>query len=72
MNFKNKQQRAFEIDYEYFAMHFWPQIHRMYYTYRHISAHMIWTEIYSTIKGSANSHLYFGHYLSESVYLEKC
>lgn len=33
---------------------------------------MIWTEIFSTIKGSANSHLYPGGYLPEKVYLEKC
>jgi hypothetical protein len=55
---------AFEIDYDYFATHFWPLINKRYYTAKNISAHMIWTEIFSTIKGSANSHLYLGGYLS--------
>jgi len=60
------------VDFDYFAVHFWPQIKKRYYTAKNISAHMIWTEIYSSIKGSANAHLYPASYVPEKVYLEKC
>lgn len=63
---------SFEVDFDYFAMHFWPHIKKRYYTDKNISAHMIWTEIYSTIKGGATSHFYPGGYLPEKIYIEKC
>lgn len=57
------------MDYDYFVTHFWPNVQKKYYCTRNITPHLIWTEIYSTIKGSASSHLYPGQYMSQNVYL---
>jgi hypothetical protein len=40
---KGKHKLSFEIDFDYFAVHFWPQIKKRYYTAKNISAHLIWT-----------------------------
>lgn len=50
---KNKSKLSFEVDYDYFIVHFWPLVVRKYYSSRNITPHLVWTEIYSTIKGSA-------------------
>jgi hypothetical protein len=52
---KNKLKNilSFEVDYEYFVVHFWPRVIKKYYSSRNITPHLVWTEIYSTIKGSA-------------------
>ena len=54
----HKRGYCFEIDFEYFEAHYWPTIQKQYYHNKHITAHLVWTEIYSTIKGSAYSHQY--------------
>ena len=59
------RQLSFEVDYEYFAIHFWPKI----VAKTHHNAIVIWTEIASYIKGSAESHKYPGWYLPKNTYL---
>jgi superfamily I DNA/RNA helicase len=72
---KNKQQRqtkktgvSFEVDYDYFARHFFPGARK--YHIAKVTEHLCWTEIFSVIKGSVESHTYRGGYLPEKVYLE--
>lgn len=57
------------MDYEYFVVHFWPRVVKKYYSSRNITAHLVWTEIYSTIKGSAEAHQYPGQYLTQHAYI---
>ena len=59
------RQLSFEVDYDYFVVHFWPKI----IAKTHHNAIVIWTEIASYIKGSADSHKYPGWYLPKNVYL---
>lgn len=59
------RQLSFEVDYEYFVVHFWPKI----VAKTHHNAIVIWTEIASYIKGSAESHKYPGWYLPKNTYL---
>lgn len=68
---KNKKSGifSFEVDYEYFVVHFWPRVVKKYYSSRNITAHLVWTEIYSTIKGSAEAHHYPGQYLTQHAYI---
>jgi hypothetical protein len=35
-----------------------------------MTPHLVWTEIFSTIKGSANAHFYPGMNLTEAAYLK--
>lgn len=64
---KSRRQLSFEIDYEYFYKHFWSHIRYM------VSSEplVVWTEISSTIKGSGDSHLFLGWFLSKTTYLER-
>lgn len=55
---------SFEVDYDYFVIHFWPRVVKNYYSSRNITAHLVWTEIYSTIKGSATAHQYPAQFLT--------
>lgn len=61
---KNKKALSFEVDYDYFLTYFWPNVRHKHYAARNITAHLVWTEIYSTIKGGASAHLYPGFYLT--------
>lgn len=60
---------SFEVDFDFFCTHFWPHVNRRFYSSRNITPQLVWTEIYSTIKGSASSHMYPGQYMPEKVYL---
>ena len=60
---------SFEVDYDYFVVHFWPRVVKKYYSSRNITPHLVWTEIYSTIKGSATSHQYATQFLTQNAYL---
>lgn len=62
---------SFEVDYDYFATYFWPTVQHKHYSARNITSHLVWTEIFSTIKGSASAHLYPGLYLPEKVYMSE-
>ena len=66
---KNKKSLSFEVDYDYFYTYFWPNVRHKHYSAKNITPHLVWTEIYSTIKGSASAHLYPGLYLPEKVYI---
>ena len=67
---KNRNIISFEVDYEYFLVHFWPRMVKKYYSSRNITPHLVWTEIYSTIKGSSEAHQYPGQYLPEHAYIQ--
>jgi len=59
---------AFEVDYDYFLAYFWPQVrHRL--TFPQITANIVWTEIFSCIKGSTQAHLFPGQYVTKHAYL---
>lgn len=62
---------SFEVDYEYFLTYFWPTAGHGYNTDKYLTPHLVWTEIYSTITGSATSHLYAGQYMTEKAYIEE-
>lgn len=66
---KNKKALSFEVDYDYFYNYFWPTVRHRHFSARNITPHLVWTEIYSTIKGGASSHLYPGLNLPEQVYI---
>ena len=67
----NKKNLSFEIDYDYFALYFWPTVRHKDYSARNITSHLVWTEIFSTIKGGATAHHYLGQYLPEKVYISE-
>jgi len=67
----NSYKMSFEIEYEYFESHFWNTIILKRFPYLDIHPLVVWSEIQSNIKGSANSHLYPGSYLPERVYFGK-
>ena len=60
---------SFEVDYESFVVHFWPKVVRKYYSTKNITAHLVWTEIYSTIKGAATAHQYPTQFLTQNAYM---
>ncbi len=66
----NQYKLSFEIEYEYFEKHFWFPIVMRKTPYLDLHPLLVWSEIQSHIKGSANSHLYPGQYLPERVYFE--
>ncbi len=53
---------AFEIDFNYFLTYFWPTVAKSLYNQsENFTPNLVWTEIYSYIKGSATSYLYAGY-----------
>lgn len=34
---------SFEVDYDYFVVHFWPRVVKRYYSSRNITPHLVWT-----------------------------
>jgi len=62
---------SFEVDFDFFLTHFWPNVNRRFYSSRNITPQLVWTEIYSTIKGSASAHTYAGQYMPEKVYINE-
>jgi len=70
-NRRNLYKMSFEIEYEYFEGYFWHAIIMKRSPYLDIHPLVVWSEIQSNIKGSANSHLYPGSYLPERVYFGK-
>lgn len=69
--FQQKNKFAQEVDYEFFMQNFWPTLtNRSYKTdINGITPHLLWTQIYSHLKGSAHSHRYGGKYVPKSVYI---
>lgn len=70
-NTGSSKRFCFEVDYNTFATDFWTQYTRKHMYYQGLSAHLVWSEITSTIKGGADSHKYAGFYLPSEVYMEK-
>jgi len=70
MKRQHKTKLSFEVDYDFFFVNFWPTVNKKFYTSKNITAHLVWTEIYSTIKGSAASHQYPFQYLIQSAYIQ--
>ena len=66
-----KTNLSFEVDYDYFETYFWPTVRHRHFSARNITPHLVWTEIFSTIKGGASAHLYPGLYLSERAYIRE-
>lgn len=57
---------AFEVDFQYFKTQFWPRVA----TYQKgINADLVWTQIYSYIKGASDAHEYAGWYVSQYNYV---
>jgi hypothetical protein len=59
---------SFEVDFNQFRVYFWPHVLRRY-TDLHLTAANVWNEIYSVIKGSAESHLKASWALTKLDYL---
>lgn len=62
---------ARELDFDVFSKEFCCTVSKQYQfnDTSVLNATMVWTEIYSYIKGSAHSHEYPGYYLPKSIYL---
>lgn len=60
---KKKVLMSFEVDFDFFLTHFWPNVNRKFYSSRNITPQLVWTEIYSSIKGSASAYQFPGQYL---------
>ena len=43
---------SFEVDYDTFSMRFWPKVNQM----TKLAPLVVWTEIFSEIKGRVDSH----------------
>jgi len=65
---RKKNKMSFEVDYEYFLNHFWNGHLSRQDRPTDLSPIIVWSEITSTIKGSADSHLSPGFYLNKEVY----
>lgn len=66
---RKKNKLSFEVDYDYFVNHFWRgYIYRNNTRDSELSPILVWSEIMSSIKGSAESHLYPGFYLPQELY----
>ncbi|KAM3136353.1 hypothetical protein pb186bvf_011488 [Paramecium bursaria] len=72
---------AKEMDYNIFLTNFWPTVcHQMQWTQNQskinlsqingITPSLLWTYIYSYIKGSASAHQFPGHYLPERTFIQ--
>jgi len=61
------KQLSFEVDYEVFRIRFWPRVAQMA---RQLSPLLVWTEIYSVIKGGFYTARYSCGYVPFEVYLE--
>ena len=66
-NNSNEKKYSFEIDFEYFIKFFWPVFKSKKGT--KLSPDIVWTEIYSYIKGSDTSHTYQGWYIPYNIYI---
>jgi len=64
-----RNKLSFEVDYDYFVTNFWNPIVMKKYPYLGIPPIVVWSEIQSYIKGSANSHEYVGSYLPKHLYM---
>jgi superfamily I DNA/RNA helicase len=65
-----KQQLSFEVDYDIFESKFWPKIaHRRFL--KKLSPTLVWTEIYSVIKGGTYSSWFYQGYLPKHEYVHK-
>lgn len=51
-------------------MYFWPKVFQRFHS-TNITSNAVWTEIYSYIKGSAESYLYPANYLPETQYAKE-
>lgn len=60
--FIEKQQLAYEVDYDIFETKFWPKISNRRSLIK-LSPTLVWTEIYSVIKGGMKSGTYYMGYL---------
>lgn len=66
---------SFEVDYNYFVKYYWQrildQIHcnRKHGLDKWLTPIVVWTEIYSVIKGSDDSHEYYTGYVMKNAYL---
>ncbi|CDW72543.1 lupus brain antigen [Stylonychia lemnae] len=65
-----RQQLSFEVDYDTFEQKFWPKIITRK-NLKKFSPTLVWTEIYSVIKGGMQSGLYYMGYLPRDVYIKE-
>ena len=65
---RKKNKLSFEVDFEYFFNHFWQRGLSRQDRPTNISPIIIWSEIMSSIKGSAESHLCPGFYIPQEIY----
>jgi len=64
-----KKKLQFEIEYDYFFTHFWQGVVLKKYYNPAVSPMMVWSEIMSTIKGSADAYHMSDQHLSRDDYL---
>ena len=65
-----RQQLSFEVDYDVFEQKFWPKIGTRKQM-KKISASLVWTEIFSTIKGGIRSCQFYMGYLPRHIYIKQ-
>lgn len=65
-----KQQLSFEVEYDIFESKFWPKISNRRCLKR-LSPTLVWTEIYSVIKGGMQSCYFYQGYLPKREYVFK-
>jgi len=66
---RRKNQLSFEVEYDYFVTNFWNPIIVKKQPYLLIPPIVVWSEIQSYIKGSANSYEYAGSYIPKYLYM---
>ena len=65
---KLEQNDYFEVTYESFVMHFWPQISHTPQG-KQLTPEMVWTQIMSNVKGSTSSYINPNYAEPKEVYL---
>ena len=61
------QQLSFEVDFDIFESKFWPKVGNRK-NMKKISPTLVWTEIYSVIKGGLKSSTFYMGYLPKQLY----
>ena len=64
-----KQQLSYEVDFEMFESKFWPKVGNRK-SMKKLSPTVVWTEIYSVIKGGLSSSHYYMGYLPRHIYIK--
>jgi hypothetical protein len=64
------QQLSFEVDFEVFESKFYNRF-KQHQKYKRLSSAMVWTEIFSVIKGGLNSRDHYQGFLTGKSYVKQ-